>query len=109
MRMQTEMRGHRPPPTHLTFACSSCAGGSASQGDASEVTIFQYEMPSDGSYALQQVAAFFLPVTGGTGPDIAPGSTILWMAVNNKARHRCGIQLHGCCRLVYGVGGLVPG
>jgi hypothetical protein len=66
-------------------------------------------MPSDDDYVLQPVSTFTLPVAGGTGPDIAPGSTILWMAVNNKARHRSRVQLHCCCRLVYGVGGLVPG
>ena len=65
--------------------------------DNSEVTIIQYEMPSDGTYALQQVAAFFLPVPGGTGPDIAPGSSLLWMAVNNKVRFSAA-QYH-CCWL----------
>ena len=62
------------------------------------MSILQYEMPTDGSYALQSVASFTLPVAAGTGPDIANGSSILWMAVNNEARHLSRAQLP-CYRL----------
>ncbi len=73
-----------PPPV------LPCAGGSAQFG-TSEITIFQYAMPGGDGYVLQPVATYFLPITGGSGPDVEPGTTLLWMATSGKARHssRC--------------------
>jgi hypothetical protein len=43
-------------------------------------------MPDDDQYLLTQVADYLLPVSVGTGADIAANSTLLWMPVDYQAR-----------------------
>jgi hypothetical protein len=73
----------------MTPVCRFAGGGYAY--GSSEVTIFQYEMPDDGGYVLQPNGTFFLPITGGSGPDVAPGSSLLWMATGRKVRSSTGL------------------
>ncbi len=64
----------------------ACSTGGGYYFGANEITVFQYIMPDDDDYVLQPVATFFLPVTGGTGADLEPGSTLLWMSTRGKVR-----------------------
>ena len=45
----------------------------------------RYLMPSDGSYALQQDAIYTLPTTDVGPMDIAPATSLLWIAVPARA------------------------
>ena len=44
----------------------------------------QYAMPDDNDYALTPVAEYLLPVGTSASADIAQGSTLFWMVVNNQ-------------------------
>lgn len=48
--------------------------------------MFRYLMPADSSYALQLDAVYTLPIRGGGPMDIAPATSLLWMATANQVK-----------------------
>ena len=70
----------RKMPVSMLLAGGGCC--------ASELYVFQFMMPIDDDYMLEPVMYSILPITGANGPDIAPGSSMLWLAVNGEVRCR---------------------
>ena len=52
-------------------------------------------MPANGGYVLTEEAVYALSGITTPGPmDIAPATSLLWMAVNNKVRLDHGMRCH---------------
>ena len=57
----------------------------------------RYVMPADSGYELEQDAVYTLPVRGGGPIDVAPSTSLLWMALNNEVRlTRCREPMNAC-------------
>ena len=83
-----------PPCARFTFAYISVTPAGSGDDEGAELTILQFLMPEDDEddgYGLLPVTGYtptdyLLPIQSGSGADIAPDSSVVWMAVSGRVR-----------------------